>query len=65
MSKPQKQKDAESFFDDLVGDVNVDLNPAEFKLIKKLCVEMYRVGHREGVFALGDKVDALAIKLAC
>lgn len=63
MSKTKKQKEAEELFEEMVGVYPIDLNPQEYKLVRKLCVEMFEEGYWSGIAVAQDRMQDLIEKL--
>ena len=63
MSKTKKQKAAEEVFESVMEFYDIDLNANEYKLIRKLCVEMYKNGFEDAVYEVQGKFGDLTDRL--
>ena len=64
MSKTNKQKEAEDALDEIfsLNDTG-DLNYVQYKMIKKICLEMYNTGYEHATLRAEDMITDVVCKL--
>ena len=62
MSKSDKQKQAEEIFDEIFSLHDTgDLNNVQYKMIKKICLEMYNEGYEDATMRAQDIINNIVI----